>query len=493
VHTRGVESNLENRMRLVQRFAFLAAACAGCFVVQAASGQAPVVVDESVIDSVPEELRLSDEHLDPSGNGSLVPQQGIVLSEDGAMIPNSGGTVSEDDFFAPDESTPCCDDGSCPECAHHGDLLFSWLSGVRGRGWIDQGFTWNPESPADRFNTPVTFNDRSNDYQLNQLYLILEKPIDPNGCKWDLGGRVDLLWGSDYYFTEAFGLEMRRDGTQRWNSNSGPRGAGAALYGLAMPQLYAEVFAPIWQGFSVKMGHFYTIMGYESVMAPENFFYSHSYTFQYGEPFTHTGLMTTFQASRGLVFQAGFHRGWNAWEGVNDQLSFLGGVHLKSLHERTTYSFTITHGHYDPAGQYARTAISNVFRYELTPCSSYVVQFDYGNDEGGSADGDASWYGLTNYLYHELSPTTELGMRLEWFHDSDNARVLGIANGTATGMDYGEITLGLNWRPLPNLRLRPELRWDTSDVVPPLGATGMFDDFTKKDQFLAAIDMIIHY
>ena len=42
---------------------------------------------------------------------------------------------------------------------------------------------------------------------------------------------------------------------------------------------------------SVKVGHFYTIIGWEVVTAPDNFFYSHAYTMYNSEPFTHTGVL----------------------------------------------------------------------------------------------------------------------------------------------------------------------------------------------------------
>src|SRR5262245_17070820 len=46
--------------------------------------------------------------------------------------------------------------------------LGSWLQckcpGIKVAGWLDQGFTWNTDSPDDRFNFPMTFNDRSNEY-----------------------------------------------------------------------------------------------------------------------------------------------------------------------------------------------------------------------------------------------------------------------------------------------------------------------------------------
>ena len=64
-----------------------------------------------------------------------------------------------------------------------------------------------------------------------------------------------------------------------------------------MPQAYAEVG---YNDLTVKVGHFYTIIGYEVVPAPDNFFYSHAYTMQYGEPFTHTGMLGDVQRQRQL-------------------------------------------------------------------------------------------------------------------------------------------------------------------------------------------------
>ena len=48
-----------------------------------------------------------------------------------------------------------------------------------------------------------------------------------------------------------------------------------------------------WGNWSIKGGRFWTPIGYEVVPATGNFFYSHSYTCFYGEPFTHTGFQVT--------------------------------------------------------------------------------------------------------------------------------------------------------------------------------------------------------
>ncbi len=126
---------------------------------------------------------------------------------------------NDDDFteYVFDECGPCdaCGGNAC-SCrrACQGWFLNTWLS---------QGFTWNPDKPNNNFNTPVTFNDRANEYQMNQLYLSLGRHVQETGQQWDLGARLDLLYGTDYFFTQARGLEVRDNGAPRWNSADGPR------------------------------------------------------------------------------------------------------------------------------------------------------------------------------------------------------------------------------------------------------------------------------
>jgi len=362
--------------------------------------------------------------------------------------------------------------------------------------WVAQGFTGNPDHPNDNFNGPVTFNDRANEYQMNQLYLAFGRRVDAARHAWDIGGRVDLLYGTDYFFTTAAGLETRIDGSPKWNSSIGPRGTGAAMYGLAMPQLYAEVFAPIGNGMTVKMGHFYTIIGHESVMAPENFFYSHSYSMQYGEPFTHTGLLATYHATPSLELHAGFTRGWDTWEDPNNDLGALAGVTWTSPDKWTSLSLAVHTGNEDPAGQRNRTMYSLVFSRYVTDRLKYVFQHDLGTEDNAATLGnsrvDGNWYSINQYLIYQLNCTTSLGLRVEWFRDENSTRVFNAPADVVQGSNYTELTLGMNWKPLEQVVVRPELRWDWSDVrAPSIGATGMFDDFTKRNQFLLGLDVIV--
>jgi hypothetical protein len=367
-------------------------------------------------------------------------------------------------------------------------------------GWLAQGFTLNPDDPSNGFNGPLTFNDRANEYQLNQIYVAFEDIVDRCGCDWDLGGRVDLLYGTDYFFTQARGLETRTDGTPRWNSADGPRGDGAALYGLAMPQLYAEVFAPFGDGLSVKLGHFYSILGYESVMYTQNFFYSHSYARQYGEPFTHTGMLADYRLGSNWTLLGGFTRGWDNWEDVNGELAFLGGLEWCRSDGRESLRFALHTGSEDDLGENNRTVYSMVYYRLLDRKLAYVMEHNFGVEDNAAerdnGEKPAHWYGITNYLVWHINCETEFGLRVEWFRDEENARVLGIPLAGGVGGNYVATTIGMNIYPsiCEGLVVRPELRYDWSDTeFESLEVFGMFNDFRDEDQFTAAVSASIAF
>ena len=178
------------------------------------------------------------------------------------------------------------------------DTKFMKDLGVTFGGWTQFGVTYNAGSPDNGFNGPVTFGDRANEFQLNQLYLFLQKAVATEGDAWSFGGRFDFMFGSDSIFTQAYGVPAYdvNDGSvlKRNTYDLNFLHHRVRFYDIALPQLYLEAYVPIGNGLNLKAGHFYTPVGYEVVTSPDNFFYSKPYTFQYGEPFTHTGLLGNY-------------------------------------------------------------------------------------------------------------------------------------------------------------------------------------------------------
>lgn len=364
--------------------------------------------------------------------------------------------------------------------------------------WVQAGITNAPSWPEKKTGNPILYTDRVNEPIMNQLYFTLGREVDRNNCSFDIGGRIDLLYGTDYLWTSALGLEThRKDGNgnlvtdpreadQKWNSNSNKfRGQrqNAALYGLSMPQAYFELFVPISYGLSIKGGHFYSPLSYESAMAPENFFYSHSYTFMYGEPTTLSGLLFTQNLTGRFSLNFGITGGWDQWENPNHRISYLAGFHWNSCDKKTALDFNIQTGR---AGMNpgTRTNYSMIFSHKINPKLRYALQHNMGIWEDGAIESvnfdngitkltDSKWVSITQYLYFDYSKTLSFGLRAEWFQDNKNARILdmpGVSyfNGDgdiiAEGKNYYTIALGANWKPAEYITLRPEIRYDWSDV-----------------------------
>jgi len=403
-----------------------------------------------------------------------------------------------------------CPDGGCEGCALEcpevedpwrmfGNCCGLQERGLNLKGWIAGGVFANPDSPASNFNGPVTFNDRDSEFQLNQLYVIGEKPIDTSACDWDIGGRIDVLYGSDYRYNISRGLSARDNFTAKWDSGR--------FYGLDVPQAYAEVG---YKNLSVKLGHFYTIIGYQVFTSPDNFFYSIPYTFQYGEPFTHTGALATWTANDQLTLMGGITNGWNNFEDALGHTSFIGGATFSSSDGNDKLALAAHIGKDEttfgqPDGSIAqRWVYSAVYSRTITDRLQYVFQHDNGRQDNYLNTGEqAQWYGINQYLFYKIDCCWTAGLRAEWFRDDDGFRVaapgdyaaLGFSNNPASAGGWAgnfyDVALGLNWKPNGNLTVRPEVRYDWYSGNGGLnGVNDPYDDGDSSHQWLYGFDLV---
>lgn len=326
--------------------------------------------------------------------------------------------------------------------------------GMSLSGWLEQGITFASHHPASRFNGPVALNDRDGDYQMNQLWLALERPVKTDGCGWDIGGRVDALYGTDWRFGINDGLEDRINGFH------------GQSYGMVLPQAYVEVGI---NDLTVKVGHFAAILDYEIVCAPPNPFYSHSYSYSYTVPILVTGVLGDYKLNDQWSIQAGFDRGWYEFEDNNESFDFMGGIRWRSEEGRTNVAWAMSTGPQDPAGAHNRFVYSLVVKEQLTERFQYVLVHNLGLEDG-TADGghQAEWYGINQYFLYTINAKWTAGLRAEWLRDDDGVRVAGPGNipgvrawdGHHFAGNFYEVTAGATWRPCPNLMVRPELRYD---------------------------------
>jgi len=380
--------------------------------------------------------------------------------------------------------TDCCD-SSCCDCDRW-FLLPQCDCGFNIHGWLNVGYIYNTDDPASQYNGPYNAVDRANEFAANQAYLIGEKALP--GCGIGIGGRVDVMWGQDFFLAESIGMEKRPDGSPHWNGE---------YYGLAIPQAY---FTFGNENFNLQAGHFYSIIGYEGVMAPSNFFYSKAYSYQFAGPFTHWGAQLNYSPNDCWDLQVGIHNGWDAVDRTNDRVGLVAKATYHFCRPGAWTSFGVTTG--DEANNPGAINIPNLTtnrtRYSWivnlpVGCNwEYVFHHWYGQqDEGAARLFTADWYGVDQYLYYTINDCWKAGARFEWFRDEDGTRVgLNRAtnpNDVPFAGDFFSLTFGLNWTPTCNVTIRPEVRVDWYDGN---AATLPYDDGADDQQVMFGIDGI---
>jgi hypothetical protein len=337
-------------------------------------------------------------------------------------------------------------------------------------GWGTAGINYNTDDQHDSSNGPMNMTDRNGELNLYQLDLFIEKAIN-KGTSWDVGGRLDYMFGTDTRYTQAAGTWD----TKIMNPNS--------YYNMAVPQAYVEVFTPIGNGLSTKIGHFYTIIGYESVPSALNFFSSHTYSFK-SSPFTTTGALLNYTVNDQWNVNLGAVKGMDNFDLNPGAWAQMSGINWANADTGTSLSFSIMQGNgYQNMPNNDLEYYSVIFQQQLGKWH-YVLQHDRGtiNHAVNNNQTTAAWYSVVNYLTYQLDDVWGLGLRGEWFRDQSGFRY------SAGEASYYDVTAGVNWKPKAWLVVRPEVRYDWAQAQ-----SAPFDAGKQFNQVVMGIDAVIQF
>jgi len=361
----------------------------------------------------------------------------------------------------------------------------------------------------------VTWTDRSNDYQMQELWYGFGRVTKTDGCGWDWGMRADAFYGTNYRWDTSAGFETK------WGTNG-------TFYGIAVPNLYAEGAYNNW---TVRAGRFVSPVGYYTVGSPNNFFPVIPYTYQYGEPFTHTGVWAQNKLSDQLTVGGAVTHGWDDTDNTgnphggglmnatwtideNRSLAWVGVIgnepNLSGVNPKTSSGIAQGTGF---TGRYFQTL---VYTRKFNDDVMGVLQSDFGtqhdalrdfNPATGLNTGDlrtAKWYGLNSYLYWNMTCRCQWGANAEWFRDQGGFRVCGVLpsfgspNARGLSLDrhgydgsFYRFTFGPRYYFTPNVYSRVAFLWDFYDGKnnnP--GALRPYDDGTKNYQQCLVLDLV---
>ena len=386
------------------------------------------------------------------------------------------GAPFADYGYANGEGNPCgdgCSSGCCESCGGCNEpgcfekCFSSWDVG----GWAQVGY--------HTYDSPLRFNNHADRVNLHQMWLYAEKVAD-RSKEIGFGGRIDYVYGVDAQDTQAFG------GPEGHWDTSWDHG----IYGFALPQAYGEV--TIGDKASIKVGHFFTIIGYEVVTAPDNFFYSHAYTMVNSEPFTHSGALATIQASEFITLYAGYSAGWDSgFEDNGDTV--LAGLSLV-MTDDITVTYTSTSGRLNESSTlfgpvlHERGQMHSIVGDSTCGNLNYILQLDYLDTEDQFSNTYRNTIGINNYFLYEISEQLAAGLRFEYYNVECNPFI-------DDQCDIYALTFGLNIIPADYVKIRPEVRmdWDVDDN--PLGINELHPirQTPRESQTTFGIDAIVTF
>lgn len=382
----------------------------------------------------------------------------------------------------------------------------AWADGIKFSGHVEAGVSINPDSPSSGINFGQLFTDRDNQPILNQAMLTVERDLDPKNANFDIGFKLQGMYGSDARYTHFLG-ELDRATTDR------------NQFDIVEANVTAHLPVLTDGGVDVKAGQYPTPLGAEVIDATGNPLYSHSYIFNFGLPFKHTGAMATIHATDVVDLWVGVDSGVNTSLGGGDNNSaaaFLAGFGLNLMDGNLTI---LALGHFGPENGdgplNAGLAVNTSFRefydvvvtWKVTDKLTSTTEFNAVHDDLFSATAE----GVATYLSYALNDQWTLQGRGEVFADNQGFFVYAFPNSldfvnaeyadpnhsynfsSRGGTTYGEITLGVNFKPpvpkpFEGFIIRPEFRVDQV-----LGGNNAFNDGKNGTQVTLATDFILPF
>jgi hypothetical protein len=292
------------------------------------------------------------------------------------------------------------------------------------------------------------FYDRfQNEIDINAANVAFD--LAPATDQLDAGFKAEFLFGQNAAVTKSLGLDLGQNAD--------------LIQGFAILNLPLRGEGKYVQ---FRVGKMATLMGLEVIEDVLNPNLSVANQFVYLENFTNTGLRVDVKPSAAFDFQLAVFNGWDVVEDNNSRKSFMGRVGIAAT---PTTSIGLL-GYFGPEQAAATT---NRYGGEVLLTqklaggrASLSFQGDYGEDEDlVSAGENAKWWGVGLWGTYEVSPSIGVALRGDYIDDRDGARTSGVLGFPAsTQHKFGSATATLNVKAFPGALIRPEIRYDRSNL-----------------------------
>lgn len=339
----------------------------------------------------------------------------------------------------------------------------SALSEITLNGFVQSSYFYNTREPADKASDGYLWNTTHNSFSINKVKLTLaSKPVERSGDKWDAGFRASMIWGEDAPVV-----------------NTGSPRAGLE----DLREAYAELNVPIGSGLNVKAGQLISLLNFESGdggAANPNFSQGYQWFFTGNGP--SAGVQVGYTFTDWLEVKARVQNGMYAGAVDNNEgKTGMGTIAIKP--DAKTWINLIGFGG-DESDTLSVKGGSLLAGRQFGDKLNTGLEFDYFNfdpEVGKSAD----LWSIGGWVWYDFTAKCGVALRAEYLDDQDGGGLKGIALPGRPGSailspdpngDIASVALTLNFRPAPNIRIQPEIRYDHTSYK------GGFDG--SKDRFI---------
>lgn len=350
------------------------------------------------------------------------------------------------------------------------------LSQINLSGFVSASYFYDVASSKDTHPAGYLWNTSLNSFTVNEIKLTLASPA-PDKDKWDAAFRVSMIYGDDSKIVDT--------GTFSPGNSTIP-----------IREAFVELNIPIGTGLDIKAGELISLLNYESGdggAANANF--SQGYQWYYtGNP-PNAGIQAGYDFSDMFGIKVRLQNGLYNGPVSAGPKTFMGGFYVHP-DKKTSLAFLGFSGRQNFApiwwdicgGSFIGSRVLTE-KYNVT----FATEFDWFQfaDSPVAPPGatDGHWWSVGGWLTADFTDKVGVALRADYLADPTGFGTIfnSPAPGADTpfpgtiytlggGQDLNSVTLTLNYKPVPALKLQPEIRWNHSS------ASGALNG--KRDQFI---------
>ncbi len=319
------------------------------------------------------------------------------------------------------------------------------MSEITISGFVQASYFYNTRTPADGYSDGYLWNTKDNSFSINKFKLTAASKPEAND-QGDAGFKASLMFGDD-------APQLNTGGA------NGIGGANTSFNDLR--EAYVEINVPIGTGLNIKAGELISLLNYESGdggAANVNFSQGNQWWFTGNGPSAGIQGSYNFTDKVGLTLRVDN----GLFQGPVDNHS--GKAYSASVNFKPTSKLWVNvYGFIDDSLGNDTKGFGTIGGFQVTEKLGTGFEFDYFNFDNGVKKTDL--WSIGGWAWYDFTSKVGVALRADYIDSPDSPIGPAVRPGAGfvspdTDGNLGSVTLTLNYKPTPNIKIQPEIRYD---------------------------------